>query len=134
MFFLKPTGTQPVSFSLQDLCSLIPPVAAVKGYATSIIVLLTEDSCAARHATLMQVGQRLWTKWTARTHLTLHSTFAPLHSHTYACYPAKISVKNVVHARENRLTLVHHVPKLQSFEFHTHAYLGVEISAFISVL
>ena len=39
------------------------------------------------------------------------------------------STKSVVHARENRLT-----PKLQSFEYHTRAYLGFEISAFISVL
>ena len=44
------------------------------------------------------------------------------------------SAKNAVHARENCLTLAHHVPKLQSFEFHTHAYLGFKISAFISVL
>ena len=33
------------------------------------------------------------------------------------------SAKSVVHARENRLTLVRSVPKLQSFEYHTHAYL-----------
>ena len=44
------------------------------------------------------------------------------------------SAKSVVHARENRLTLARSVPKLQSFEYHTHAYLGFEISAFISVL
>ena len=42
--------------------------------------------------------------------------------------------KSVVHARENRLTLARSVPKLQSFEYHTRAYLGFEISAFISVL
>ena len=44
------------------------------------------------------------------------------------------SAKSVVHARENRLTLAHSVPKLQSFEYHTRAYLGFEISVFISVL
>ena len=44
------------------------------------------------------------------------------------------SAKSVVHARENRLTLARSVPKLQSFEYHTCAYLGFEISAFISVL
>ena len=44
------------------------------------------------------------------------------------------SVKSVVHARENRLTLARSIPKLQSFEYHTHAYLGFEISTFISVL
>ena len=44
------------------------------------------------------------------------------------------SAKSVVHARENRLMLAHSVPKLQSFEYHTHAYLGFEISAFVSVL
>ena len=44
------------------------------------------------------------------------------------------SAKSVVHARENRLTLARSVPKLQSFEYHTRAYLGFEISAFISVL
>ena len=44
------------------------------------------------------------------------------------------SAKSVVHARENQLTLVHSVPKLQSFVYHTRAYLGFEISAFISVL
>ena len=31
------------------------------------------------------------------------------------------SAKSVVHARENRLTLEHSVPKLQSFEYHTRA-------------
>ena len=45
-----------------------------------------------------------------------------------------LSADSVVHARENRLTLVRSVPKLQSFEYHTSAYLGFEISAFISVL
>ena len=40
------------------------------------------------------------------------------------------SAKNAVHAREKRLMLAHHVPKLQSFEFHTRAYLGFEISVF----
>ena len=44
------------------------------------------------------------------------------------------SAKSVVHARENRLTLARSVPKLQSFEYHTRAYLGFEISTFISVL
>ena len=44
------------------------------------------------------------------------------------------SAKSVVHARENHLTLAPSVPKLQSFEYHTHAYLGFEISAFILVL
>ena len=44
------------------------------------------------------------------------------------------SAKNVVHAHENCLTLARSVPKLQSFEYHTSAYLGFEISAFISVL
>ena len=44
------------------------------------------------------------------------------------------SAKSVVHARENRLTLARSVPKLQPFEYHTRAYLGFEISAFISVL
>ena len=44
------------------------------------------------------------------------------------------NAKSVVHARENRLTLVCSVPKLQSFKYHTRAYLGFEISAFISVL
>ena len=44
------------------------------------------------------------------------------------------SAKSVVHARGNRLTLARSVPKLQSFEYHTRAYLGFEISAFISVL
>ena len=44
------------------------------------------------------------------------------------------SAKSVVHAREKRLTLARSVPKLQSFEYHTRAYLGFEISAFISVL
>ena len=44
------------------------------------------------------------------------------------------SVKSVVHARENRLTLARSVPKLQSFEYHRRTYLGFEISAFISVL
>ena len=33
------------------------------------------------------------------------------------------SVKSVVHARENRLTLARRVPKLQSFEYHTRAYV-----------
>ena len=32
---------------------------------------------------------------------------------------------------ENRLMLVRPVPKLQSFEYHSHAYLGFEISAII---
>ena len=31
------------------------------------------------------------------------------------------SAKSIVHARENRLTLAHSIPKLQSFESHTHA-------------
>ena len=44
------------------------------------------------------------------------------------------SAKSVVHACENRLTLARSIPKLQSFEYHTRAYLGFEISAFISVL
>ena len=44
------------------------------------------------------------------------------------------SAKSVVHARENRLTLARSIPELQSFEYHTRAYLGFEISAFISVL
>ena len=44
------------------------------------------------------------------------------------------SVKSIVHARENRLTLARRVPKLQSFEYHTRAYLGFEISVFISIL
>ena len=44
------------------------------------------------------------------------------------------SAKSVVHARENRLTLARSVPKLQSFEHHTRAYLGFEISAFVAVL
>ena len=44
------------------------------------------------------------------------------------------SAKSVVHARENCLTLAHSIPKLQSFEYHTRAYLGFEISAFISIL
>ena len=44
------------------------------------------------------------------------------------------SAKSIVHARENHLTLARSVPKLQSFEYHTRAYLGFEISAFISVL
>ena len=43
------------------------------------------------------------------------------------------SAKSVVHARENHLTLARSVPKLQSFEY-TCAYLGFELSAFISVL
>ena len=43
------------------------------------------------------------------------------------------SAKSAVHARENRLTLARSVAKLQSFEYHTCAYLGFEISAFISV-
>ena len=43
------------------------------------------------------------------------------------------SAKSVVHTRENRLMLAHSVPKLQSFEYHTRAYLGFEILAFISV-
>ena len=44
------------------------------------------------------------------------------------------SAKNVVHTRENRLTLARSVPKLQSFEYHTRPFIGFEISAFISVL
>ena len=44
------------------------------------------------------------------------------------------SVKSIVHARENCLTLARSIPKLQSFEYHTRAYLGFAISAFISVL
>ena len=44
------------------------------------------------------------------------------------------SAKSVVHARENRLRLARSVPKLQSFEYHTRAYLGFEISVFISIL
>ena len=44
------------------------------------------------------------------------------------------SAKSVVHPCENRLTLARSVPKLQSFEYHTCAYLGFEISAFVSVL
>ena len=44
------------------------------------------------------------------------------------------SKKRVVRARENRLTLACSVPKLQSFEYHACAYLGFEISEFISVL
>ena len=44
------------------------------------------------------------------------------------------SAKSVVHAHENRLTLARSVPKLQSFEYHTRAYLRFEISSFISVL
>ena len=44
------------------------------------------------------------------------------------------SAKSVVHARENRLTLACSIPKLQSFEYHTRAFIGFEISAFISVL
>ena len=44
------------------------------------------------------------------------------------------SAKSIVCARENRLTFARNVPKLQSFEYHTRAYLGFEISAFISVL
>ena len=43
------------------------------------------------------------------------------------------NAKSAVCARENRLTLAHRVPRLQSFEYHTRAYLGFEISAFISV-
>ena len=42
--------------------------------------------------------------------------------------------KSIVHAREDRLTLARSIPKLQSFESHRRAYLGFEISAFISVL
>ena len=44
------------------------------------------------------------------------------------------SAKSVVHACENRLTLARSVAKLQSFEYHTRAYLDFEIWAFISVL
>ena len=44
------------------------------------------------------------------------------------------SANSVVHARENRSTLARSVPKLQSFEYHTRAYLGFEILVFISVL
>ena len=44
------------------------------------------------------------------------------------------SAKSVVYARENRLTLARSFPKLQSFEYHTRAYLVFKISAFISVL
>ena len=44
------------------------------------------------------------------------------------------SVENAVYASENRLTLAHYIPKLQSFEFHTRTYLGFEIWAYISVL
>ena len=39
------------------------------------------------------------------------------------------SAKSVVHIRENHLTLARSVPKLQSCEYHTRAYLGFEISA-----
>ena len=42
--------------------------------------------------------------------------------------------KSAVHACEKCLTLASYVPKLQSFKFHTRAYLGFEISPFISVL
>ena len=44
------------------------------------------------------------------------------------------SVKSVVHAHENCLTLARSVPKLQSSGYHTRTYFGFEISAFISVL
>ena len=44
------------------------------------------------------------------------------------------SANSAVHARENRLTLVCYVSNVLSFEFCTRAYLGYEISAFISVL
>ena len=44
------------------------------------------------------------------------------------------SAKSIVHTRENHVTLVHSVPKLQSLEYHTRVYLGFEISVFISVL
>ena len=43
------------------------------------------------------------------------------------------SAKSVVHAHVNRLTLERRVSKLQSFEYHTCAYLAFEILAFISV-
>ena len=41
------------------------------------------------------------------------------------------SAKSAIRTCENHLTLAHHVPKLQSFKFHTRAYLGFEISTFI---
>ena len=44
------------------------------------------------------------------------------------------SINSAVHARENHLMLACYVSKLQSFKFHTHAFLGFEISTFISVL
>ena len=44
------------------------------------------------------------------------------------------SVKSVVYTRDKLLKLEHRVPKLQSFEYHICAYLGFEISVFISVL
>ena len=44
------------------------------------------------------------------------------------------SAKSVVHAHENHLTLARSIPKLQCFKYHTRAYLGLEILAFISVL
>ena len=43
------------------------------------------------------------------------------------------STKSAVHAHEKHLTLALRIPKLQSFDFHTHSYLSMEISAFISV-
>ena len=40
------------------------------------------------------------------------------------------SAKSIAHTRENCLMLACRILKLQSFEFHTRAYLGFEISAF----
>ena len=37
------------------------------------------------------------------------------------------SAKSVVHAGENRLTLARSVPKLQSFKYHTRAYLDIGV-------
>ena len=42
------------------------------------------------------------------------------------------SAKSIVYARENRLTLAHSVPKLQSFEYHKRAFLGFEIGVYFS--
>ena len=44
------------------------------------------------------------------------------------------SAKSIVHARVNSSILARSIPKLRSFEYHTRACLGFEISAFISVL
>ena len=50
--------------------------------------------------------------------------------------PSADSVKCILHACENSLILilVHCDPKVTVLEFYTHAYLGFEISTFISIL